>query len=103
MRPYRFHFFVCEGKRCAARGSEGIRELLKKRVKEEGVKDVKVSKSGCLKMCKETGTEGEYSPAVVVYPQGVWYRNVKESDVDELVERHAKKGEIVERLLYFKL
>lgn len=103
MKPYRLHFFVCQGKRCMARGSEELLDALKKGVKDAGLKDVRVSKSGCLKMCKETATEGEYSPAIVVYPQGIWYKNVKAGDVAEIIERHAVKGEIVERLLYYRL
>ncbi|MBI5344451.1 MAG: (2Fe-2S) ferredoxin domain-containing protein [Deltaproteobacteria bacterium] len=103
MKPYRLHIFVCEGKRCSARGSEEVREYLKERIKGDGVIGVKVSKSGCLKVCKETGVEGEFSPAVVVYPQGVWYKNVTKSGIDEIIERHVKKGEVVERLLLYKL
>jgi len=104
MNPYRLHIFVCLGKRCAAKGSENVLERLKEKIKDDGLKaTVKVSKSGCFKVCKETSTEGEYSAAVVVYPDGVWYRNVTVSDIDEIVERHVKKGETVERLLHFKM
>lgn len=103
MKPYKRHVFVCQGKRCAAKGSEGLLEALKERIKSEGLKDVRVSKSGCLKVCKETDTEGEYSPAIVIYPEGVWYRNVVEADLSEIIEKHLKKGEIVERLLHYKL
>ncbi len=103
MKPYRLHIFVCQGKRCAARGSEDILDALKERIKSEDIKDVKVSKSGCLKVCKETDTEGEYSPAVVVYPEGVWYRNFKVTDIDELISRHVKKGEVIERLLHYRM
>tara|TARA_B100001971_G_C18212086_1_gene551396 strand:- start:1102 stop:1236 length:135 start_codon:yes stop_codon:yes gene_type:complete len=40
-----------------------------------------------------------YGPAVVVYPEGVWYWIGSEKDVTEIMERHIVKGEIVERLL----
>lgn len=103
MKPYRLHFFVCQGKRCSAHGSEELLDRLKKGVKAAGLKDVRVSKSGCLKMCKETQVEGEYSPAIVVYPQGVWYRNVSIADIDEIISCHAVKGEAVERLVYYRL
>lgn len=104
MKPYRLHLFVCQGKRCLAKGSEELHEQLKERVKAEGLKgEVKVSRSGCLSVCKETGTEGEYSPAVVVYPEGTWYRKVGVKDIDDIVEGHIKKGEIVERLLHYRL
>lgn len=104
MNPYRLHIFVCLGKRCSAKGSEDLLADIKDRIKQEGLKgEVKVSRTGCLQVCKETQIEGEYSPAVVIYPEGVWYRNVASADIDDIVERHVKKGEIVERLLHFRL
>jgi (2Fe-2S) ferredoxin len=53
---------------------------------------VRVNKAGCLDRCAA-------GPVAVVYPEGVWYSFVDASDVDEIVERHLKQGEIVERLL----
>lgn len=103
VKPYRLHIFICEGKRCAARGSAAVVEEFKRRVKEEGIKGVRVSRSGCLKACKETRREGEYSPAVVIYPEGTWYRNVGAGDVSEIIEEHLKKGRVVERLFYYSL
>ncbi|WKZ33147.1 MAG: (2Fe-2S) ferredoxin domain-containing protein [Thermodesulfobacteriota bacterium] len=104
MKPYRLHAFVCLGKRCLNKGSEEILEDMKGKVKAGGLKgEVKVSRSGCLSVCKETDEEGEYSPAMVVYPEGVWYRNITLNDVDEIIERHFRKGEIIERLLHYRL
>jgi (2Fe-2S) ferredoxin len=34
----------------------------------------------------------------VVYPEGVWYTVVDQTDVDEIVESHFKHGQVVERL-----
>ncbi len=102
MKPYSKHIFVCLGKRCAKKGSEALLDELKKLVKAKGLKEkVRVSRSGCVKTCKETGVEGEYSPALIVYPGGVWYRNVREKDLPEILESHIEKGEPVKRLLYF--
>ena len=103
MKPYRLHMFICQGKHCSARGSEEILEIFKERVKAEGLKDVKISKSGCLKVCKETENEGGFCPGIVIYPQGVWYRNVTKADINDIMDKHLKKGAIVERLLLFKL
>jgi (2Fe-2S) ferredoxin len=36
---------------------------------------------------------------MVIYPEGVWYTYYTNADVDEIIERHLKKGERVERLL----
>ncbi|MEK6759418.1 MAG: (2Fe-2S) ferredoxin domain-containing protein [Deltaproteobacteria bacterium] len=103
MKPYRIHLFVCLGKRCLAKGSEEILEELKGRIKAAGLKDVKVSRSGCLSVCKETDIEGEYAPIIVVYPEGVWYRNVVRADLDDIIEMHVRKGIVVERLLHYRL
>jgi (2Fe-2S) ferredoxin len=62
---------------------------------------VLVSRSGCLGVCKETETEGEYSPVMVVYPEGVWYRNVTGSGLDEIINSHLKEGKPVEKFLHF--
>lgn len=105
MKQYRLHVFVCsEGKRCAARGSEEIFELMKSRVKDLGLKgEIKVTRAGCMSVCKETEKEGEYSPVMVVYPEGTWYRNVAASDIDEIIEKHLLGGQIIERLLHYRL
>lgn len=103
MKPYRIHLFVCLGKRCLAKGSEEILEELKARIKALGLKDVKVSRSGCLSVCKETENEGEFAPAIVVYPEGIWYRNVVRADLDDIIEMHVRKGIVVERLLHYRL
>jgi (2Fe-2S) ferredoxin len=35
---------------------------------------------------------------IVVYPEAVWYTYVDRHDIDEIIERHIVRGEIVERL-----
>ena len=35
----------------------------------------------------------------MVYPEAVWYTYLDQSDIDEIVDRHLKRGEVVERLL----
>ena len=36
---------------------------------------------------------------LVVYPDETWYTYVDSHDIDEIVESHLKKGQVVERLL----
>ena len=35
----------------------------------------------------------------VVYPEGTWYTYLDASDIDEIVEQHLGKGQVVQRLL----
>jgi (2Fe-2S) ferredoxin len=66
----------------------------KSRIKEldlNGEGKTRINKSGCLDRCQE-------GPCVVVYPDGVWYTYVDVHDIDEIIDRHLIKGEVVERL-----
>lgn len=102
MQPYKHHIFVCLGKRCSKKGSEALLDKLKDLVKSRGLKDVvRISRSGCVKSCKETETEGEYSPLLLVYPESVWYKNVKEENLPEILDSHIEKGEPLTRLVHF--
>lgn len=104
MKPYKLHIFVCHGKNCSAVGSERLLELLRDKIDSEGLTaDIKTSKSGCLSICKETDPKGGLCPAIVIYPQGVWYHKVAEADISEIVEKHIKSGKLVERLLHHKM
>jgi (2Fe-2S) ferredoxin len=52
---------------------------------------VRVQKAGCLDRCEE-------GPVAVVYPEGIWYRYVDTSDIDEIIDSHLVGGTPVERL-----
>lgn len=104
MERYDRHIFVCLGKRCIKKGSEELLDLFKKGIKARGLSaSVRLSRSGCLKLCKETENEGEFSPVAVVYPEGVWYKNLSPADVGDVVKGHLSGGEPVGRLVHFSL
>ena len=94
------HVFVCCNRRpdghrrgsCAARGSEQLRDYMKARAKELGLKDVRVNMAGCLDRC-------EFGPTMVIYPEGVWYRPHTPADVDEILDVHLKGQGRVTRLM----
>jgi (2Fe-2S) ferredoxin len=101
MSYYRRHVFFCVNQRdppekcCADAGAADMQAYCKSRVKELGLTgkgQVRVNKAGCLDRCEE-------GPCIVVYPEAVWYTYVDREDIDEIVDRHIVKGEIVERLL----
>ncbi|HEX3228748.1 MAG TPA: hypothetical protein VHQ95_07265, partial [Pyrinomonadaceae bacterium] len=42
-------------------------------------------------------------PAVMVYPDGVWYAQVLPSDVQEIIEEHLLNGRVVKRLAVMQI
>ncbi len=103
MKTYTNHVFICEGKRCGGKKSSKVIDEFKHLSKQGKVRDIKITRCGCMKVCKETSEVGKLSPAMVVYPEGVWYKNVTVDDVDEIADEHLSGGRIVERLLHYKL
>ena len=101
MSYYERHIFFCLNQRdsgenaCAQHGAQEAFDHCKARVKAEGLAGkggVRVNKAGCLDRCAG-------GPVAVVYPEAVWYSFVDSTDIDEIVESHLKKGEVVERLV----
>jgi len=101
MPRYQRHVFICVNKRppedpkgcCSAKGSEEVRALFKKGLKERGLnRIVRANAAGCLDACG-------FGATVVVYPDAVWYGGVTVNDVEEIIEKHVIGGEVVERLV----
>ena len=101
-KPYfEKHIFFCLNQReggqacCASQGAQAAFEHCKASVKAAGLAGagkVRVNKAGCLDRCAG-------APVAVVYPEGVWYTFVDNSDIDDIIESHLKNGQVVERLL----
>ncbi len=100
MSYYQRHVFFCLNERddgsacCANHHAAEMQRHAKSRIKEldlNGEGKTRINKSGCLDRCQE-------GPCVVVYPDGVWYTYVDVHDIDEIIDRHLIKGEVVERL-----
>ena len=96
---YEAHVFCCTNRRpaghprgcCAERNGEALRDHMKSRAKELGLKNVRVNNAGCLDRC-------ELGPTLVIYPEGVWYTYVDRDDIDEIIDSHLINGKVVERL-----
>jgi len=97
---YQSHVFVCTNRRpdghksgcCASKGSEELRNYMKKRAKELGIRETRINGAGCLDRC-------DLGPVIVIYPEGVWYSPKNEADIDEILSVHLQQGKRVERLL----
>jgi len=117
MKGANCRIIVCAGTGCVANGSLEVFHALEQKIKEAGI-DVKLllryeddgpdggkdflrlSKSGCQGFCQQGPLVCITSDWLEVSADELLYTNVRESDVDEIVEKTLKNKEIVERLLY---
>lgn len=100
MEPFRHHIFVCTQEKpegvpcCPGNGSWGVLQALGRELSSQGLdNDVQVSTCGCLGLCDD-------GPIMITYPEGIWYRKVKEEDVPEIVSSHLRAGKVVMRLAW---
>jgi (2Fe-2S) ferredoxin len=92
------HIFICanqkaEGKQCCGEvNGMALIEKFREVLAEKGLKgSVRAQKSGCLDACK-------FGPALVIYPEGTYYKNVQLTDVETIVEQHILQNKIVTEL-----
>lgn len=100
MSHYRYHVFFCtnlreDGSACCQRfNAQAMRDYAKKRSKELGIAGpgkVRINSAGCMDRCAE-------GPVLVVYPEATWYTYVDREDIDEIIDQHLVKGQVVDRL-----
>src|SRR6266436_9622677 len=106
--PIRHHVFVCTGKSCSAVGSAEVREAFERELKELGLLFGKEAKGKNPKgsiVVTECASVGfcAIGAAVMVYPDGVWYAQVRAADVPEIIEEHLLGGRVVRRLALLEL
>lgn len=101
MNFYRKHVFICtnqrkDGRSCSQNhDTRALFKQMKEKAREEGLlgpKGIRINKSGCLGRCGE-------GPVLVVYPDNIWYKFENSADLDEILEKQVKQGEVVERLV----
>ena len=106
--PIRHHVFVCTGKSCSARDSSEVKDAFERELCARGILFGREAKgknpqgSIVLTECASVGFCA-IGPAVMVYPDGVWYAQVQAADVREIIEEHLVNGRVVERLALMKL
>lgn len=96
---HRYEFLVCSGSNCGKCASEPVHEIFEKKLRlaELGVDDVQITKAGCFGACNSSGDVP--CTHILVRPDKVLYRICGEKDLDEIINSHIMKGEVVERLV----
>jgi (2Fe-2S) ferredoxin len=106
--PIRHHVFVCTGKSCSAVDSAAVKEAFERELLDRRMlfgKEKKGKNPRGTILLTECGSVGfcAIGAAVMVYPDGVWYAQVRAVDVPEIVQEHLINGRVVKRLALLKL
>ena len=106
--PIRHHVFVCTGKSCSARDSAQVKEIFESELKERGIlfgKETKGKNPKGSVVVTECASVGfcAIGAAVMIYPDGVWYAEVRAADVPEIIQDHLINGRVVQRLALMKV
>lgn len=102
------HVFVCGGKSCSQIGASDVKDAFVSELESRKLRYGKESKGrnpeGII-LLTDCGSVGFCSigTAVMVYPEGIWYAQVRASDVAEIIEKHLIGGEVVKRLALIEM
>lgn len=82
----KYHFFLCNSFRangepqgvCNKKGAVDLLQYLQGEIADRGI-DAIVSTTSCLNVC-------EKGPILVVYPNALWYHEITEQKIDEILD-----------------
>ncbi|MCP4150514.1 MAG: 4Fe-4S dicluster domain-containing protein [bacterium] len=85
---------LCAGSGCGAYGTAKVHQALMEELKKHDLQDeVEVKLTGCHGFC-------EKGPIMVIHPEGIFYPQIKEKHVSEIVEKTIKNGEMVKGRIF---
>lgn len=100
MVKLKYHIFICTSCRingqqkglCYTKESVDIVTKFMEVIEDYNLSsEVMITNTGCFGICDK-------GPIVVIYPEGIWYGNLTEENVEQIVEDHIMNGLPVEEL-----
>lgn len=97
----KYHIFVCTSCRingmqkgfCYSKGSVDLVQKFMEEVDDRGLSsEVMITNTGCFGIC-------EKGPIAVIYPEGTWYGNLTEDDIEKIMDEHIEGGNVVSELV----
>ena len=94
-----YHILVCNSFRangtpqgiCNKQGAINLMGTLEEEIIDRGL-DAMISTTSCLKVC-------DRGPAMVIYPQNLWYGHVDEDKIEEILDALEEGGVVEEYLI----
>ncbi len=85
---------LCAGSGCGAYGTAKVYQALADELEKQGIKDqVEVKLTGCHGFC-------EKGPIMVIHPEGIFYPQLREDHIPEIVEKTIRSDELVAARVY---
>jgi len=85
---------LCAGSGCGAYGTANVHKTLMEEISKQGIEDnVEVRLTGCHGFC-------EKGPIMVIHPEGLFYPQVKQENVPDIIANSINNNEVVEKFLY---
>jgi len=85
---------ICTGTGCLAYGTQNLVDTLRTEIDQRNLSDqVSIRTTGCHGFC-------ERGPMMVIYPQKIFYQQIKNEDIPDIIDKTIQNGEILDRLLY---
>ncbi|TYR80622.1 (2Fe-2S) ferredoxin domain-containing protein [Priestia megaterium] len=89
------HVLICNGSSCMKKGGEEATQAIREKVSEMDADSViHTTRTRCNGRCKD-------APVAIVYPEGIWYKQVTPGLAHQIVEEHLVNGNVISEMVIY--